>query len=203
MNRIHSEASFSALLRVALLLTAAADFLLFDQPVGLSLFLFGVLLAAAIIRVHPMALGNRVLITKSSVAIAGLIPLLENVSGLSISIAVLCFSIFSLAISGRLQAGLLRVGQQVLIFLASAPIRLPGDVFRLHRATKQRGRAGKRIVALAVWVMPAILGSVFLLLFGIANPVIAYWMSLIDFWVVLDLLGFWQKPRLNVKAALM
>jgi hypothetical protein len=192
MNSIHSQASIPARLGVALLLTAAADLFLFDQPVGLSLFLFGGLLAAAIVGVHPLALGDRALIAKAGVAVAGLTPLLENVSGLSISIAVLCLSIFALAASRRLQAGLLRTGRQLFIFLVAAPLRLPRDVFRLRRAAKRRGRAGIRFATVAVWVMPIVLGSVFLLLFGIANPVIAYWMSMIDFWVLLDLLDIWR-----------
>ena len=192
MNRIHSQASFSARLGVALLLTTAADFFLFDQPLGLSLFLFGGLLAAAIIWVHPMAFGDRALVTKVGLAIAGLIPLLENVSGLSILIAILCLSIFALTISRRLQAGLLRVGRQVLVFLVAAPLRLPRDVFRWRRAAKRQGFARIRLAVFAVWIMPIVLGSVFLFLFGVANPVIAYWMSLIDFWALLDLLDIWR-----------
>ena len=192
MNRIHSQASASARLGVALALTAAADFLLFDQPVGLSLMLFGALLAGAIVVVHPAAIGDRALIAKVGVAIAGLLPLIENISGISIAVAILCLSIFSLAISGRLQAGLLRVGQKVLIFLAALPLRLPQDFLRWRRAAKRHGRGGMRLAVLAAWVMPIVLGSVFLLLFGIANPVIAYWISLIDLRAFLDLLDIWR-----------
>jgi hypothetical protein len=63
----------------------------------------------------------------------------------------------------------------------------------------------------AVWVMPLGLGAVFLALFGIANPVIEYWLSLVDllsllervdlarlvFWIVM-LAGVWAflRPRL-------
>lgn len=192
MNRIHLPASFSARLGVALLLTAAADFLLFDQPVGLSLFLFAGLLAASIVGVHPMAFRDRALNAKAGVAIAGLIPLVENVSSLSIPIAGLCLSIFALAISGRLQAGLSRAGRQLLTFLIAVPLRLPRDVFRWRRATKRQSRATTRFATVVVWVMPVVLGSVFLLLFGIANPVIAYWMSLIDFWILLNFLDIWR-----------
>ena len=36
--------------------------------------------------------------------------------------------------------------------------------------------------------MPVVLGVVFLALFGAANPVIDYWLSLIDLWALLDLI---------------
>jgi hypothetical protein len=192
MNRIRSQASLSARLSIALLLAAAADFLLFDQPLGLSLSLFGVLLAAAIVAVHPSAFGDHKQIAKVGLAVAGLAPLFENISGLSISVAVLCLSIFSLTISRRLQAGLLQAGRQVLGFLIAAPFRLPRDVFRWRRAAKRQGCVSIRLAVFAVWAMPIVLGSVFLFLFGVANPIIAHWMSLIDVWVLLDLLDIWR-----------
>lgn len=76
MSRSYSQANASVRLIVALALTAAADYLLFDQPLGLSLLLFGVLLAAAIVGVHPAAFGDRALIAKAAVAIVGLLPLI-------------------------------------------------------------------------------------------------------------------------------
>ena len=186
MNRIHSQVSFSARLGVAALLTAIADFFFFNQPVGISLFLFSVLLVAAIVWVHPTALRDRGLIARAGLAIAGLLPIVENVSPVSISIAAFSLSICALSMSGRLQSGLTRVGRQLLVFLASAPFRMPRDIFRYRRAAKRASRRGFAIVA--VWVMPAVMGSIFLFLFSIANPVIASWMSMFNIQAFLDLL---------------
>lgn len=192
MNRVHSQVSFSARLGVALLLTALADFFFFNQPVGLSLFLFSVLLVAAIAGTNPVLFGDRALFAKVGFAIMGLIPLLENISALSISIAFLCLSISALAMSGRLQSRLTLIDQQVFAFLVTAPLRLPQDFFRSRRASKRRGRAKTGLATLAVWAMPALLGFVFLYLFGIANPIIASWMSMISLRALIDLMDLWR-----------
>ena len=63
-----------------------------------------------------------------------------------------------------------------------APFRLLRDFFRWRRAARRLGKRRIRFAAIAVWIMPVVLGVVFLVLFGAANPVIDYWLSLIDLW---------------------
>lgn len=76
------QSSFPARLWIACLLTAAADFLLFDQVPGISLFIFVCLLAGAIVMVNPHRRSRKqALILKSLVLLIGLLPLIENVSG--------------------------------------------------------------------------------------------------------------------------
>src|SRR5207247_1009809 len=131
--------------------------------------------------------------------IAALLPLIENVSGLSVSVALILLAIFALSVSVRLdplKSDLPRIGKALLAFAVVAPFRLIGDTFRWRRVARRLGRRGLRFTAMAVWIMPLALGAVFLALFGAANPVIDYWLSLIDLWKLLDLIeldriAFW------------
>jgi hypothetical protein len=186
------QPGFPARLGIAALLVGAGDFLIYGQPVGLSLLIFAALLGVVVLAVHPMALGRRVLPAQLAILLAGLVPVAENVSWLSASVALICLSVFALWVAGRLSSDLERAGRAILIFLVVAPFRLIRDFFRWRRAARRLGRRRIHFAAFAVWIMPAVLGVVFLALFGAANPVIDYWLSLIDLWKLLDLIEMFR-----------
>ena len=80
-------------------------------------------------------------------------------------------------------------------------------MFRWRRVAKRLGRRRLRFAALAVWIMPLVLGAVFLTLFGQANPIIEHWLSLIDLWKLLDLvelerIAFWVFFLISIWALL-
>ena len=180
---------FHARIGLAMLLTVAADFLLFDKPAGLSLLLFAVLLCTGIVAASPRDIGTP-LIRKCLLLSAGLLPLVESVSALSISVAVFSLALFALAMARRLRTGLAVAARQAVHFLLAALFRLPIDVIRWRRAARRIGSATIRFAGIAVWVMPIVLAIVFVALFGAANPVVEHWLSLIDPWALLDLLSF-------------
>lgn len=180
---------FHTRIGLAAALTAAADFLLFDKPVGLSLLLFAALLCAGIIAASPRGTGTA-LAGKCLLLSVGLLPLVESVSALSISVAVFSLALFALAMARRLRAGLAAAVKQAVAFLLAAPFRLPIDVVRWRRAARRIGSATIRFAGIAVWVMPIVLAIVFVALFGAANPVVEHWLSLIDLRALLDLLSF-------------
>lgn len=193
MTRLPMRTALSAKAGAALLLTGAADFLFFEQPVGISFVLFGCLLVAALVAIHPKAAAQAAGL-HAALAAAALLPLVENVSVLSATVAVSGLSAFALAVSGRLRSGPATIAGQVAALLAISPFRLPGDIRRARKA-------GAGFRAVAVWTVPVVLGTVFLLLFGVANPVIDYWISLIDPWLLLDLLQVWRIAFWLVVAA--
>lgn len=178
---------------VAVLLAALADFFFYGQPVGITLFLFGMTLAAAAAAVQPSALSAGRAWFKPVALLVGLLPLVENVSALSIAIGLAALAVFALSLVGRLRRGFARIAGQVALFLLAAPFRFVHDFFRWRKAARRHGRRRIRFAAIAVWIMPLTLGAVFLALFGAANPVIEYWLSLIDLHALLDLI---QLPRL-------
>src|SRR4051812_3582946 len=150
-----AQPGFPARVSIAALLVAAADFLIYDQPVGLSLLILAALLGIVVLAVHPMALVKGALLAQLAILLAGLVPLAENVSWLSASVALICLSVFALSVAGRLSSSLTRAGRATLIFLVVAPFRLIRDFFRWRRAARRLGKRRIRFAAFAVWIMPA------------------------------------------------
>lgn len=170
----------------AALLVALADFLFYGQPVGITVFIFAVVLAAAVVTMHPAALNDGRVWLKPAVLFAALLPLIENVSPLSVLVAVLSLSVFALSFAGRLHPGPARIAKQLSLFALAAPFRFARDFLRWRKAARELGRRRFKLAAIAVWIMPLVLGFVFLALFGAANPIIEHWLSLIDLYALLE-----------------
>lgn len=188
--------SYCSRFGVAVLLVALADFLFYGQPAGITVFLFAVLISAAVVAVHPAAFSDGRLWIKPATLLVALLPLAENVSTLSVSIALAALIVFALSLSGRLRHRIARIAGQIALFGLAVPFRFIGDFIRWRKTARRFGRRRVRLAAIAVWVMPLTLGAVFLALFGAANPVIDYWLSLIDLLKLLDLIqltriAFW------------
>ncbi|WP_352632152.1 hypothetical protein [Mesorhizobium sp. M0496] len=94
---------------VAILLVALADFLFYGQPAGITVFLFALLIAAAIVAVHPAAFSDGRIWLKPIALLVALLPLAENVSALSVSIALATLIVFALSLSGRLRHRIARI----------------------------------------------------------------------------------------------
>ncbi len=183
-----SFASFCSRFGVAVLLVALADFFFYGQPAGITVLLFAILIAGAVVAAHPAALNSTRPWLKPAALFVALLPLAENVSPLSVTIAVVALIVFALSLAGRLRRGIARIAGQVALFLLAAPLRFARDFFRWRRTVRRLGGRRIRLASFIVWVMPVTLGAVFLFLFGAANPVIEYWLSLIDLMKLLDLI---------------
>ena len=181
----------------ALLLVAAADFLLFHQPDGIALPLFCGLIVVALVATagRSATRGWRV-----ALVLAALLPMVEAISPLSMAVALFGLAAFTLSLSGRLRAGLAGMARQVGALLLGAPLRLPRDMMRARKAAK---RASARSGTIAVWTLSVALGAVFLALFGAANPIIDRWLALLDVWLLLDLISIGRIVFWLVVAALV
>jgi hypothetical protein len=192
MSRTHALSAFSAKLGIALLLVVAADILFFEKPAGISLAMFAGLLLLAVAAVHPKASRQPGLAAKAIIAATAIIPLVENISGLSIVVGLIGLSAFALSVSGRMRAEPANAAGRIAAFLLALPFRLLRDLLRSRTAAATMKGSRIRVGSLVVWVVPLLLGGVFLALFGIANPVIEHWLSLIDFWALLEFLDIWR-----------
>jgi hypothetical protein len=190
ISKTHQQ-SVPTRIGLALFLVIAADFLLFDRSIGLSLAIFAVLLVIAIVVANPTP--ARALVPSLSLLIIGLIPLIEDVTGLSVLVALISLVLFALAVSKRMRTGPARIARQVVIFLLVAPVRLVRDFIQWRTVVRYIGKRVIRFASIAVWLMPVILTGVFITLFGIANPVIERWLSLVDFRAIFDLVGAWRS----------
>ena len=95
--------SYCSRFGVAVLLVGLADFLFYGQPAGITVFLFAILIAAAVVAVHPAAFSDGRLWLKPAALLVALLPLAENVSPLSVSTALAALIVFALSLSGRLR----------------------------------------------------------------------------------------------------
>lgn len=196
-----TPASLSTKAFAALLLVAAADFLLFHQPDGISLPLFCLLIVVALVATRPTAAAARG--WRIALVLAALLPLVEAISPLSMVIALSGLAAFALSLSGRLQASLAGMAGQVAAQLLSWPYRLPRDIVRARKAAKRTSRISARPGALARWTLAVGLGAVFLALFGAANPIIDRWLAMLDLWALFDLLSIGRIIFWLVVAALV
>ncbi|RWA63316.1 DUF4173 domain-containing protein [Mesorhizobium sp.] len=186
MTAISLTPSYCRRVGAAVLLVALADFLFYGQPAGITVFLFAIVLAAAVIAMHPAALSDGRVWLRPLALFAALLPLVENVSPLSVLVAIAVLAVFALSLAGRLRTGLARIAGQLGLFLLAAPFRFARDFLRWRKVARRLGRRRIRLAAIAVWAMPLTLGAVFLALFGAANPIIEHWLSLIDLYALLE-----------------
>ncbi len=109
-------------------LIVAADVLLFDQPHGIGWFLMAFLLAAGIVATHPLSVKERGFAKKAALPFLALLPLIENVSSLSLIIAAIALAAFALSCSGRRRGGISRMAGQLVVFFVAAPFRWTADI---------------------------------------------------------------------------
>ncbi|MCG7509028.1 DUF4173 domain-containing protein [Mesorhizobium retamae] len=197
MTSLHASLTPKAI--AALLLVASADFLLFGQPDGIALPLFCGLIVVALVATAARGAAR---VRRVALVLAALLPMVEAVSPLSMTVALFGLAAFALSLSGRLQAGLAGMTKQVGALLLGAPLRLPRDMMRARKAAK-RVRLSARSGTIAVWTLSVALGAVFLALFGAANPIIDRWLALLDVWLLLDLLSIGRIVFWLVVAALV
>jgi len=188
---------------VALALVPCADYLLFDQKIGLSLFLFALLLAIG----SAVARGTLAAPSIPFLLLA-LLPLVENVGPLSIGFAV--FGLIGFALAS------LRPGPIHFLWFAGTGISW---LYRdLYAATIRNHPAPATPISwsgrLLPWLVPTVLCSIFLWLFSSANPLIEAGLAALNpmtavsqidfgrllFWLsVLSLVWPFVRPRLHRK----
>lgn len=179
---------FNAKLVAAVILVIIADLLFYDRNVGISLTIFALAIAATLIAVGlPWTKLPRAA-SSVGVLVVGLLPLVENVSGLSVAAGLAALAAFALAATGRLRRGISRKSRQIAGFLLAVSFRFVPDIVRWRKVAKKMG-ARTQFGWLAAWVLPIGLGAVFVLLFGIANPVVERWLDMVELWRILDLLS--------------
>lgn len=160
-------------------LTAAADALLLRQSGGLGWVVLLALLAV-MIALPRRNRSSEALMARTGMATLAILPLAENVSALSLSVALGGMAAYALASNGRLAASGGAILRQLAGFFLLAPFRLPVDAVRARMRCRASGLGGVALASGLVWVVPAVFGALFLLLFGIANPVIEDWLESID-----------------------
>ncbi|MBR0869525.1 DUF4173 domain-containing protein [Bradyrhizobium tropiciagri] len=154
----------------ALALAVLADWLFYDQRLGISVTIFAATLACASLAANLQSLDRRRLLLAGSILLAGLLPAMEDVNAISLTLLVLALGVALTLTTNPYITGLARGAASLLDLFLVGPFRLGRDfvsAFNLPAVTR----------GFALWLVPLVLGSLFVVLFVAANPLLEKWIS--------------------------
>jgi hypothetical protein len=158
---------------VALAVTAFADWLFYDQKIGLSVALFLSVLTGLSLMTNPLHAGLRQSLFAAAILLTGLASVVEEFNVLSASLAAVAVAIAISSLTNPLMDGLRERYAAVQDLLLTGPFRIFADI-------AQSPKLSLSLKYFTVWVVPLALSCVFLLLFSSANPLIEIWFNAID-----------------------
>ena len=115
----------------------------------------------------------------AAILVAGLMPAIEELNTLSFLILVTALAVALLVATNPETTGLAERARALRNFFLFGPFRVfleALQVFNISAFTR----------GVALWLLPAALGTVFVALFAAANPVIEQWVSLLNPKLILD-----------------
>ena len=177
--------ALSAKLAMALLLAALADWLFYNQRIGLSLVIFAIAIMCASLLANHAALDCRRAAIGGAVVALGLMPAVEELTALSSVILVAALVVALLLATNPETTGLADRARALRNLLLFGFWRFFPDalqIFDLSAFTR----------GIALWLLPAALSTVFVALFAAANPVIEQWVSLLNPKVVFEYVSVWR-----------
>jgi Domain of unknown function (DUF4173) len=157
-------------------LTAIADWLLFDQPIGISLALFVLTVAAGIVAVHRGEIGIGTTLVCGGLLVAAVLPLAEDVNVITVLSAVFGLGGFVLAMSAALRGDLKDRLAAIGWMWLNAPFLIFPDLPLAVAWLRERG-VTVGMPFLKGWIVPIVVGAIFVALFAAANPLIADWFA--------------------------
>jgi hypothetical protein len=158
---------------VALAVTGFADWLFYDQKIGISVAVFLLVLGGLSLLTNPVHAGLRQWLLAVILALAGLASVVEEFNVLSASLCVLAVAVAVSTLTNPLMDGLRARYAAVQDLVLTGPFRIFADI-------AQSPRWSLTLKSFTVWVVPLLLSCVFLLLFSSANPLIETWLNAID-----------------------
>lgn len=180
------HSSIPAKVGLALVLAALADWLFYGERIGLSLTLFAIAIAGVSVFFNHAALDLRRAIIAAAILVAGLAPAVEELNTLSFLILLASLTIALLVATNPETTELAERARALRNFVLFGPLRFFPEalqVFNMSAFTR----------GIALWLLPAVLSTVFVALFAAANPVIEQWVSLLNPKLIFEYLSI---PRL-------
>ena len=160
-------------------LTALADWLFYGHRIGLSLTLFAIATVCVSMLFNHAVLDLRRAMIGAVILVAGLMPAIEELNALSFLILVIALAIALLIATNPEATGLAERARALRNFFLFGPFRVFLEALQVFNVSAfTRG--------IALWLLPAALGTVFVALFAAANPVIEQWVSLLNPNVILE-----------------
>jgi hypothetical protein len=151
-------------------LAAVADVLFYGHKLGLSIALFAVALIAGTLTTNRAPPDRRRVVQACLILVAGIIPVVEDLNALSFLLLALALLISVPLLTTPETIGLWTPLRALRDLLLIGSWRLIPDAARaFHGPSLTRG--------FLVWLVPLAFGSLFVLLFASANPLIAHWLD--------------------------
>lgn len=193
-NPSSRRAQSSAVLLLGFLVFAS-DVLFFGQESGLNLFAWCLLLSICILLVARPARFARS-VKCAPFALCALLPLVEAPSWPATLVASVSLMILSLVASSLLPKTLPSIPPVLARLLLKVPLRMVGGVGQVVRSGAMPGAARGIGAELRFWILPLVIGTVFVALFAGANPLIEKALASIDLaalWSLINIerLFFW------------
>jgi Domain of unknown function (DUF4173) len=168
----------------ALGLTALADFLLLEGQYGVSLFFMGLAVAVTALVINKTC-GKQNAILGAGLYGLAVLPVLENVSPLSVFVFLILGALGTLAISEKLRTGIFEIAILLGRFFLTLLVRSTIDIRQWRKTAHALSAPNLRFARFGVWIMPVVISLIFLALFEDANPIIAKLIAQIDLWYLL------------------
>jgi hypothetical protein len=164
-------------LAAAAVVTALADWLFYLHRPGISIVIFSVALAAAALATNKIRASRAELTLATAVLIAALLPAIEDFGLLALAFAGAGSAAFVLLAAGwQARSGVERL-RDLGWMVVSGPARLVADLRSVVQVAHERELGKHGANWLAAWIVPVVLGGVFLLLLLQANPLIEQWLT--------------------------
>ena len=160
-------------LAIALCATAAADWLFYGHVIGISFAIFVLILIACTAIANPHLATMPARLRASAVAAVAVAPAITSINLASLACGIIGATIAVVMIIVPLQTKLQDRLWAARDLLIEGPFRLLPDLARFCRGTLTTNM----VVA---WVVPVVLGTVFLMLFASANPMIERWIKAVN-----------------------
>jgi hypothetical protein len=170
--------------------TALADWLFYGWDVGVSLALFLGVVGIVAIFGNRVRIQGTTRIALAAVLIASLLPLIEQVDLLSVTVSMLAATMSIIAMTSRQPAPWRRRLFEAITIPFRGPFRFAADMIGALRHMEVWTPAW--LGWLVAWIVPLTVFAVFLALFTSANPLIEKGLMQIDLWKIIAWLSPWR-----------
>jgi hypothetical protein len=158
-------------------LAGLGDWLFYDQPLGISIAVFFAAVGIAAATVNPLHANAREMLTALAVLVAGLAPLIAVPSLTAVLFGAMATAYAVLVMASPDRASWIARIANSFWLIADGCWQGFADIIHGLQRWMHGERGSIRTASLAAWIVPVVLGGVFLLLFTAANPLIENWFA--------------------------
>ncbi len=161
-------------------IAAFADWLFYRQAIGLSIAVFILVLDAVALLANSRHATRRTMLLAAGVLVAALLPLIDDCNVISVAFAAIGAAYFARAATTGRSGAIGSETRAAVRLLFSGPLQMLQDVAGAQKRFATHEKTVHRVGAFTIWVIPIVLGAVFLALFASANPLLESWLGQID-----------------------